>query len=92
VFDDAALLDDEDTVGQAHGTETVADEDDGALGCQVAEALENVIFSLCIQSAGGFVKDENGASRMQASARAIFCHSPPLKSTPFSNQRPSMAS
>jgi hypothetical protein len=45
-FDDTAVLHDEDLVGVLHGGEAVGDDDGGAVGGEVVEALLDAEFRL----------------------------------------------
>src|SRR5712692_4612888 len=58
-FDDAAVFDHENAVGQAHGAEAVADED----GClplrQRAKVREDLVFGLRVEGAGRLVEYED---------------------------------
>lgn len=59
VFDDAPVFKHDDVVGQAHGAETVADEDGGFAAREDAESGEDLIFGLRVERAGRLIEDED---------------------------------
>ena len=49
LLQDAAVLEDEDAVGEAHGAEAVRDEDGGLARRELAEAGENLVLGLGVE-------------------------------------------
>ena len=67
-FDDAAVLDDDDLVGHAHGGEAVRDQDGDAVGGQFAEVLEDRRFRLGVHRGGGLVQHQDVGARAHEGA------------------------
>ena len=55
VFDDAAVVEDEDLVDVADGGQAVGDDDGGAVLHEFAEAFDDKFFVFDVEGAGGFV-------------------------------------
>lgn len=60
LFDDAAVLDDEDAVGVADGGNAMGDEEGGAAVHDGGEVSEDLLFGDGVDAGEGVVEDENG--------------------------------
>ena len=59
VFHDAALVHDQDHVRVLHGSQAVGDHEDGPALPHLPDGIQDVFFGEGVQSAGGFVKDQD---------------------------------
>src|SRR3546814_1353658 len=69
VLDDAAVLDDDDLVGHAHGREAVRDQDRDAVLRQPAEVLEDRRFGGRVHRRGRFIQHQDVRARTHEGAR-----------------------
>ena len=59
LFNDLAILDDDDVVRVADGGETVSDDEAGASFHEPQEGFLDAGFGACVHAGGGFVENEN---------------------------------
>jgi hypothetical protein len=83
-FGDAAGDEDGDLVGVARGGDAVGDEDGGASAHDFAEAGEDALFGVGVDTGEGIVEDEDAGLRMTARAMAVRCFWPPERVMPRS--------
>src|SRR5579871_3330382 len=60
LFDDAAVLEDDDDIGVENGGEAVGDADAGLADHQFIEGILDEALAFGVQRAGGLVQDEDG--------------------------------
>src|SRR5437763_760334 len=72
VFNDFAVLEDEDAVGEADGAEAVADEDGSFATREDAELGEYFVFGLGVEGAGWLVEYENAGVAHEGTGEGDF--------------------
>ena len=58
LFEDAAMVEDDDVIGLADGGEAVGNDEDGALAHEVVERLLDLAFGDGVHAGGGLVEDD----------------------------------
>ena len=86
---DGAVRENDDAIGHAHAGKAVRDQHDGLAPAHFLETPEHLEFRARVERRRRLVENQSCASRMYARAMAIFCHSPPERSTPVRKRLPS---
>src|SRR4051794_4999490 len=86
----ASVLNHHDAIREANRGEPVRDQQNRAIFRQIRESLEDFEFRCSIQRRRRLVQDQPLCFAQIRAAIANFCHSPPDRSTPPSNLRPSI--
>ncbi len=71
-FDDFAVLQHKDAIGQAYGAETVADENGGFAGGKLAELGKDFIFGLRVKLTGRLIQDEDTCISHEGTRKRYF--------------------